>query len=171
MDIRIDSVGEHFKFRVCGILTHKGKYLVVKVENNPFFCFPGGHAEIGEDTETATLREMREELGFEISIKSLTGIAQNLFKNLKGELVHEFSYYYLVEAKDEKSINSNDYVVMECDKGIMKRLEFKWLTEEELKATDCRPTFASQLLHPGKVKHIINKDNSDLAIEEYERID
>ena len=89
---------------------------------------------------------------------------------MKGELVHEFSYYYLVEAKDEKSINTNDYVVMECDKGIMKRLEFKWLTEEELKNTDCRPKFASQILHPGRVKHIINKDNSDLAIEEYECI-
>ena len=36
--------------------------------------------EIGEDTITAVKREMAEELGFKIKVKSLTAIAQNLFK-------------------------------------------------------------------------------------------
>ena len=57
MDIHINHEKKQFKFRVCGILTHDGKYLLVKVQNNTFYCLPGGHAEIGEDTITATLRE------------------------------------------------------------------------------------------------------------------
>lgn len=166
MDIRIDHEKEHFKFRVCGILTHNGKYLFVKVQDNTFYCLPGGHAEIGEDTITATLREMREELGFPVKINGLTGIAQNFYHNPKGDLFHEFSYYYLVEAEDISEVNSEDYVVMECDKGVMKRLEFKWLTEEEVRTLDCRPRFASELLNPHSVKHVVNRDD-DVTMEEF----
>ena len=166
MDIRIDHDKEHFKFRVCGILTHNGKYLFVKVQDNTFYCLPGGHAEIGEDTITATLREMREELGFEVKIKGLTGIAQNFYEREDGCLFHEFSYYYLVEAANEADINPEDYVVMECDKGIMKRLAFKWLTEEEIKTSDCRPRFAAQILNITKPKHIINKFGKE-EVEEF----
>lgn len=169
MDIHINHEKKHFKFRVCGILTHNGKYLLVKVQDNTFYCLPGGHAEIGEDTIKATLREMREEIGFEVKIKGLTGIAQNFYEREDGSLIHEFSYYYLVEAVNEADVNPDDYVVMECDKGTMKRLQFKWFTEEELKEADCRPSFASQLLHPQNMFHIINHNN-DVETEEYEHI-
>ena len=50
MDIKIDTLTDRFKFRVCGILKHNNKYLGVKIQNNTFYCLPGGHAEIGEDT-------------------------------------------------------------------------------------------------------------------------
>ena len=170
MDIRIDSNGEHFKFRVCGILTHNNKYLLVKIQQNSFYCFPGGHAEIGEDTITAVKREMTEELGFKIKVKSLTAIAQNLFKNLKDELVHELSFYYLVEAENEDDLNPNDYEVQECDKGVMKTLKFKWFTEEEMKKTDCRPAFASSILNGNKVLHIINKYDNEVKTEEFELV-
>ena len=69
MDIKINTETEKFKFRVCGILKHNNKYLGVKIQNNTFYCLPGGHAEIGEDTDVAALREMKEELGFELSTK------------------------------------------------------------------------------------------------------
>ena len=163
MDIRIDANGEHFKFRVCGILHHKGKYLLCKIQQNPFYCFPGGHAEIGEDTETAIKREMAEELGFPIKIKKLTSIAQNLFKNLKGELVHELSFYYVVEAENENDLNPNDYEVEECDKGVMKTLRFRWFTAEEMKEIDCRPNFATKILDQNKVRHIINKNDEEVV--------
>ena len=74
MDIRIDTKNERFKFRVCGILTANGKFLAVKIANNSFYCFPGGHAEIGEDTTDAVKREMQEELGYPIKIKRLAYI-------------------------------------------------------------------------------------------------
>lgn len=167
MDIRIDSNGEHFKFRVCGILTHNNKYLLCKMQQNQFYCFPGGHAEIGEDTETAIKREMAEELGFPVKIKKLTSIAQNLFTNLKGELVHELSFYYIVEAQNENDLNPNDYQVEECDKGVMKTLQFKWFTAEEMKNIDCRPNFATRILNPNKIVHIINTQNEITTEDEY----
>ena len=167
MDIRIDSNGEHFKFRVCGILAHENKFLFVKIANNPFYCLPGGHAEIGEDTETAAKREMAEELGFPIKIKKLTSIAQNLFKNAKNEIVHELSFYYIVEAENPADLNPNDYELQECDKGVMKTLQFKWLTKEQIQQIDCRPNFASKILCPDKVLHIINKYNEVVTANEF----
>jgi ADP-ribose pyrophosphatase YjhB (NUDIX family) len=170
MDIHMNHEKKHFKFRVCGILTHNGKYLLVKVQDNTFYCLPGGHAEIGEHTITATLREMREEIGFEVKIKGLTGIVQNFYEREDGSLIHEFSYYYVVEAVNEVDVNPEDYVVMECDKGIMKKLQFKWFSEDEIKKADCRPSFVSQLLQPGKLLHVVNK-NGEVTSDEYECVD
>lgn len=167
MDIRINNEKEHFKFRVCGILTHNGKFLAARMNSNTFYCFPGGHTEIGEDTETAVQREMLEEIGFEVNVKSLTAIAQNLYTSANGDLFHELSYYYLVEAKNIEDLNPQDYEVLENDKGVMKKIEFKWLTKEQLINSDCRPGFINKILNPNKVLHIISKFGEDTKIEEF----
>ncbi len=45
IDIRIDREQEGFKFRVCGIVIVQDKVLLQKINNNDFYCFPGGHVE------------------------------------------------------------------------------------------------------------------------------
>lgn len=141
MDIGINSEEGKFKFRVCGILEHDGKYLAVKMNNNNFFCLPGGHVELGEDTETAVQREMREELGYEVKIKKLVSINQNFFIGVDGRQFHEIGYYYIVNAVNEKNINASDYTREELDKGKIQHLEFRWFTKEELKDIDFRPKY------------------------------
>ena len=166
MDIKIDTPNEHFKFRVVGIVEHNNKYLVVKIADNNFYCLPGGHAEIGEDTETAILREMQEELGYTIKIKRLAGIAQNLFKGKNDKNFHEFSYYYIVEPENKENVNPNDYEIIENDKGEFKKLVFKWLTLEEFRSVDFRPNFAKELLTQNKLLHVINKYDKEVVIDE-----
>lgn len=168
MDIRIDEQNEHFKYRVCGILEHNNKYLVVKIANNAFYCFPGGHAEIGETSEVAVLREMREELGFPVKIKRLASIAENIFQ-LKEAIVHEISFYFIVEAQNSDDVNESDYVITECDKGVMKELKFKWLTKEEMEIEDFRPNFASKLLGESML-YVTNKFDKDVEITEYKSV-
>ena len=141
MDIGINSEEGKFKFRVCGILEHDGKYLAVKMNNNNFFCLPGGHVELGEDTETAVQREMREELGYEVKIKKLVSINQNFFVGVDGRQFHEIGYYYIVNAINENNINASDYTREELDKGKIQHLEFRWFTKEELKDIDFRPKY------------------------------
>ena len=141
MDIKIDSDVGKFKFRVCGILEHNGKYLVVKINKNRFFCLPGGHVELGEDTDMAVLRKMKEELDFDIKIKKLVAINQNFFYTAEGKRFHEIGFYYIVEAVDPSKINICDYERDELDKGKIQHLEFKWFTKEELKNTDFQPRF------------------------------
>ena len=158
MDIRIDNEEGKFKFRVCGILEHNGKYLVVKINHNKFYCLPGGHVELGEDTDTAVLREMKEELGYEIKIKKLIAINQNFFYTETGKPFHEIGYYYIVNAVNEANVNPNDYVREELDKGKIQHLDFKWFTKEELKKEDFKPTFVVDCFDNKEAKLVITRD-------------
>lgn len=152
LDIKINSDEGKFKFRVCGILEHNEKYLVLKMNGNDFFCLPGGHVELTEDTEMAVVREMREELNLEVVPTSLVAINQNFFKTYDNRPFHELGFYYIVKAKDETKINTQNYVRDELDKGKIQHLEFYWFTFEQLKEIDLRPTF---ILDAIKSNHII----------------
>lgn len=155
MDIKIDSDEGKFKFRVCGALKHNGKYLVVQMNQNSFFCLPGGHVELGEDTDMAILREMKEELGYEVKIEKMIAINQNFFKSEDGKNFHEIGVYYVVNAVDESKINTDNYQREELDKGKIQYLQFVWATIEELKKMDFRPKF---------IVNCLDKQNVDLCI-------
>lgn len=158
MDIRLDESEGKFKFRVCGILEHNNKYLVVKINDNDFYCLPGGHVELGEDTDKAVKREMQEELGFAVKIQRLVSVNQNFFKDVKGRNYHELGFYYIVNAVDETKINTNDYVRDELDKGKIQHLVFKWASLEELKTMDFRPKFIIDCLDGVETEISITRD-------------
>ncbi|MBR3890708.1 MAG: NUDIX domain-containing protein [Bacilli bacterium] len=158
VDVKIDCAEGKFKFRVCGIVRVNNKYLTVKIQNNDFFCLPGGHVELGEDTDTAVLREMKEELGYEVKIVRLVSIIQNFFKAKDGRQFHELGYYYIVEPVNINEVNLEDYVRMENDKGEMKRLEFRWFTLDELNNTRFLPEILKSKLEGTTLENIITKD-------------
>ncbi len=158
MDIRIDSNEGKFKFRVCGILEHNNKYLTVRINGNRFYCLPGGHVELDEDTDMAVKREMQEELGYPIKVKKLIAINQNFFKTEEGKPFHEIGFYYIVEAEDETNVNPNDYTREELDKGKIQHLEFKWSTLDELKKADFMPHFVPTAIENKNVLINITRD-------------
>lgn len=163
MDIKIKSEEGNFKFRVAGLLEHDGRYLAVKIGDNSFYCLPGGHVEIGESTDVAILREMEEELGFPVKIKRLIAIAQNFYG--KGDKnFHELSYYYVVNPVNESDVNTDDYERIENDKGVMKRLEFKWLTKADFEICKFNPSFVKDILDSENVFSVINYDNGECKI-------
>ena len=158
MDIKIDEECGKFKFRVCGILENNGKYLTVKINDNDFYCLPGGHVEMGEDTDTSILREMNEELGYPVKIKKLLAVNQNFFKSAQGKNFHEIGFYYVVEALDKNNVENKDYNREELDKGKIQHLEFKWFTKDQLKQIDFRPSFIANCLDKNCVEINITKD-------------
>lgn len=144
MDIKIKDQEGQFKFRVCGILHHDGKYLIVRMSPNKFYCLPGGHVELDEDTDSAVLREMKEELGFDVKIKKLIAVNQNFFKTKDNKPFHEIGFYYIIEACDETKLNLNNYEREELDKGQLIHHEFRWVSKEELKEINFRPNFLTK---------------------------
>ena len=158
MDIEMGFEGAKFKFRVGGILHCGGKYLAVKMNNNNFFCLPGGHVEIGEDTQQAVLREMREELGFEVKIDRLVAVNENFFLAEDKKQLHELGFYYVVSAVNESDINKSDYQIDEHDKGKIVHLDFKWFSLDELKNIDFRPKFLVECLENKQTTIKITKE-------------
>lgn len=158
MDVKINSEEGKFKFRVCGILKVNDKYLTVKIQGNEFYCLPGGHVELGEDTDSAILREMKEELGYEVKIVKLVSIIQNFFKTKDDKVFHELGYYYIVEPANISDVNTNDYVITENDKGKLVRLEFKWFTLDELKQAYFLPEILKNQLTNENLVNIITRD-------------
>ena len=76
-DIEFKTETKKFKYRVNGIVIYNNKLLTIKMKNNISYCLPGGHVELGEDTKTAMLREMLEELDTPVSIDKELAFVEN----------------------------------------------------------------------------------------------
>ncbi len=157
-DIRINVDEGKFKFRVAGIVENKGRVLVTKMGGNKFFCFPGGHVELLENTHHAAQRELEEELYFDINLKELFCVHENFFfEGTKG--FHELCFYYKAEPKD-RNIEMKDVYREELDNGYVVNHHFKWLTLDELAKEDVRPKqlIDEYIKNPNEFKHMIFKE-------------
>lgn len=136
MDVRIKSEEGAFKYRVAGVIVKDDKLLMVNICNNGFYCLPGGHIHLGEDSLTAINREIGEEVGITCKSVKLISLIENFFiaKNRK---MHEVCYFYLIEPNED--IETKDYDIVENDEGVMKPLHFKWCPLNELETVDFRP--------------------------------
>lgn len=157
-DIKLNIDGNKFKFRVCGLVKNGDKVLIQKIASNKFYCLPGGHVELGEDTKFAVNREITEEIGNPIKDEKLFAIIENFFGGTEGGRYHEIGFYYRANLKQE--METKDYTIIENDKGVDKKLEYKWVTKEELQSIDFRPVVLKPLLfeESEKIEHIILKE-------------
>lgn len=156
-DVRIDTEESGFKYRVCGVVIKENKVLLQKINENKFYCLPGGHVELGEDTETAVKREMKEETEREYNIDELMVINENFFMH-GNKKYHELGFYYKLSPKEDMEIEN--YSRIEIDKGKPKKLEFEWIKLDKLESVDFRPAFLKEkLLNKNyKLEHIITKE-------------
>ena len=78
-DIEIKTDKKKFKYRVNGIVIKDNKILTIKMKNNVSYCLPGGHVELGEDSKTAIIREMLEELDTNVTIQKELAVVENFY--------------------------------------------------------------------------------------------
>jgi len=158
-DVRIDLHKKKFKFRVAGIVIKDNKVLVDKMRNNEFYCLPGGHVEICEDTLSAVKRELKEELYFKFKIKNLVFVHENFFVENKKKF-HELCFYYLAYPQD-KNFKPEDIVVSEVDNNEQLYHNYKWIDLSKLKEFDLRPKEIFYMINKNTYKqifHTISKD-------------
>jgi 8-oxo-dGTP pyrophosphatase MutT (NUDIX family) len=159
-DIKISTENGNFKFRVGGIIIIDNKVLGVQICDNGFYCLPGGHVELGCDTKEATLRELEEEVGCPFEIVNLKAVIENFFKSKNDKFFHEMGFYYIAKPIDVNQVRLEDYVIIEHDKDEDVKLEFKWISLDEIKDIDFRPSFIKEELSKKdfSFKHIIVKE-------------
>ena len=155
----IDIKNNHytFKFRVSGIIVRDNRILLVEMDKAGFFCLPGGHVELGETTEEAMLREMKEETDKETYIKKYLGNIENFFINKHNVSIHEVAFYYLMDFKDEEI---NDLSHIENDEGTLVDLNFKWFDLDDLDSVNLKPVYLKELLKSDDLifNHMVIKD-------------
>ena len=158
-DIEFKNDKQKFKYRVNGIIIKDNKILTIKMKNNISYCLPGGHVELGEDSKTAILREMLEEIDTPVSISKEIAIAENFYIDKKDFQTHEISFYYIVTPENFDKISLGKYKKEENDKGKIKIHNFEWLDISALKKYDFRPNFLKDKLinENYEFEHIIIK--------------
>ena len=143
MDLKIKTEAEEFHVRTCGIIKQENKFLIMRVNKTPYYHIPGGHIEIGEDSKQAVIREIKEERGCDVKEAKLFSIEEN-FWTRNNKKCHGIEFYYIIKPKQQ--LQMQDCEKIENDKGEEKLLHFKWVTLEELKEIDLRPSNIKDML-------------------------
>ena len=127
MDCTFKTPEGKFNLRVGAVITDGKRVLVSKDGSHSFYWVTGGRVKLGETTEEAILREIREELGVEYNaaeqvvlgdvrqdeaeVARLYSIAEKFF-TVDGVFYHELEYLYLIKPFDIAKI---DYGAVHCD--------------------------------------------------------
>ena len=156
MDITFKTEVGRFNYRVAGILIHDNKLLIMKDDNSPYYYIPGGRVRMHETSESAIIREIKEEVEIETKINRLLWVVENLFvEEQSGDRFHEIGLYYLLDIKDESIFKKgNEFITNENGQH---NLMFTWVELEKIKYLYLYPMFLKERIMnlPDYVEHII----------------
>ncbi len=154
MDLTFPAAQGKFTFRVGAIIVHDGKILMVKNTRASYYYSVGGRVKFNETCAAAVVREVREELGFDMEIDYPAFLHENLFDDRDtGEHFHEIALYYVMKPlRDYSGIVCRSFV--EAD-GAEEALE--WLSIDELSLYPAYPSFFASELKTlrRELKHIV----------------
>lgn len=105
-----------------------------------FYFLPGGHVEHGESAEKALQRELKEETGFDCTIKRYLGCLEYGFEPTNNRVCHNHEYNFVFEVESEH-LKSN-----KKPKCSEKHIELSWLPISSLSDIDFRAAPLKKLL-------------------------
>jgi 8-oxo-dGTP pyrophosphatase MutT (NUDIX family) len=159
MDIGLTCEKGTFKLRACGVIIRDGMMLVDKARRFDGFIFLGGHIQIGESSWDAIAREAREEMGFDVEVKRLICINENIYPLPNTETVaHEISYYY--ELRPKVKISNEGFEHEEFDHGVNILHKYSWVPLEKSREMNVRPDWLAELILSGGENEIIFSDQT-----------
>lgn len=158
-DIRIKNDEYNFHFRVAAVIVQDDKFLIQRINECEYYILLGGHVSLGESSFKALQREVKEEVGCDINIEQCKFFCfHENFYNKNGRVEHWVENYFTVKSKTKLSVENWD--IEEEDNGEIKTLRFKWVTREELRELDLKPTSIKKLLVDNKINefnHLIDE--------------
>ena len=143
-DFRTKVGNTVFGVRATALIVEEGKLLVVEDEDG--FYTIGGAIQVGERTEEAVIREVKEELGVKAQAGQLAFVVENRFEQA-GVHFHNIEFHYLVDLLEDAPL------VMQED---TKQLPCRWIAFDDLHTVDLKPAFLKSALPEwdGKLRHI-----------------
>ena len=119
------------KVGVKAVIERDSKYLLVQENENPvkgLWGFPGGEVDVGDTIEEATIREAREETGYDVELVRKLGIwHEGLDRKVKHVFEAKIVGGELNYPKDE--IMDARWFSPEEIKNMKDKLRYDWLLE------------------------------------------
>lgn len=135
------------------VFRHEGRILLAyhdtPIIGYPFYRPVGGTIEFGEDSLTAVIREVREEIKAEITRVQLLGVLENIFTH-RGEVGHEYAHIY--EARFIKQ-QFYEYDVVEGVDDDRYVFEARWVEIGDLSRPGSPPLYPDGLLELLQQEH------------------
>ena len=143
-DFRTKLENTVFGVRATALVVEEGKLLVV--EDEDVFYTIGGAIQVGERTEDAVVREVKEELGVESKAVQLAFIVENRFEQA-GIHYYNIEFHYLVDLLERAPLTMQEDA---------KRLPCRWIALDDLQTVDLKPDFLKTALPEwdGQLQHI-----------------
>ena len=163
VDVKFKEKEYSFHYRVVGVIVRDNKYLIQNILGKDYYVLPGGHVRIGESSEEALIREIKEELGIDIVREDfrLFCYHENIFER-NGKIEHWVEQYYLVDSGEKLGKESWSFVENDID-GV-KTLNYIFVNKEELEKIDLKPLSVKKLIISEEfsgISHIVS-DNRNI---------
>ena len=156
MDISFKTELGKFNYRVCAVIIHENKVLVMKDNHANYYYLPGGRVQFNETAEKAVLRELKEEINIDAEIVRPLYFNQNFFheETLKVDY-HEIGVYFLVDvSKTDILSRGESFMGIETAKG----QKFEWMSFDNVKKAYLYPRFIKENIdNLPKTLEIINE--------------
>lgn len=133
-DFRTKVGNTVFGVRATALIVEEGKLLVVEDEDG--FYTIGGAIQVGERTEEAVIREVKEELGVKAQARQLAFVVENRFEQA-GVHFHNIEFHYLVDLLEDAPLT------MQEDE---RQLPCRWIALNQLHTVPLKPGFLKTVL-------------------------
>lgn len=146
-----------FNYRVAAVMVMEGHVLIHRQATDDHWALPGGRVEVMEDSQTSIIREVKEELGFDVKVDRLLWFTENFF-DYKDRKFHEIGLYYQVTIDDDHfSFTAEPFLGEEGE-----RLVYQWVPVDQLEEILLYPEFVRKSLRelPQSLQHLIVKQYS-----------
>ena len=143
-DFRTKVGNTVFGVRATALIVEEGKLLVVEDEDG--FYTIGGAIQVGERTEEAVIREVKEELGVKAQARQLAFVVEHRFEQA-GVHFHNIEFHYLVDLLEDAPLT------MQEDE---RQLPCRWIALNQLHTVPLKPGFLKTVLPEwdGQLRHI-----------------
>ena len=143
-DFRTKVGNTVFGVRATALIVEEGKLLVVEDEDG--FYTIGGAIQVGERTEEAVIREVKEELGVKAQAGQLAFVVENRFEE-DDVNYHNIEFHYLVNLLEDAPLTmQEDEKTQPC----------AWIDLDQLQNIQLVPAFLKTALPDwdGQLRHI-----------------
>ena len=149
-------VAENKKFNVrsAAIIKYQDNFFLSKREDKDYYSIPGGRVSFGEDSKSTIIRELKEELDFDIPFTTpkLLRIVENFFQFKDGTFFHEYLFIYEIEVP-AKYFAKGDFINLENP-----AMHMKWYQKEDFLKLNVKPKVVKECLSDNSFKHLILKE-------------